>query len=135
MDTVPQYIRSKIMASVPNKNTKPEILLRKLLFSLGYRFRLHQKNLPGHPDIVLPKYKTVIFVNGCFWHRHQNCKYATTPDSRNEYWLKKFNGNVKRDENNYFKLKEMGWNVIVIWTCEIKNIVTSRIIPDLPFRK
>lgn len=134
MDTVSQNVRSRIMASVPNKNTKPEILLRKLLFSLGYRFRIHQKTLPGHPDIVLPKYKIVIFVNGCFWHRHQNCKYATTPVSRNEYWIKKFNNNINRDLNNYSQLKDMGWNVIVIWTCEIKNIIESRTIPNLPSR-
>ena len=89
--------RSRNMAAIKSKNTKPEIAVRKLLHSLGYRFRLHRKDLPGSPDIVLPKYRTAIFVHGCFWHRHENCKYATTPKTRESFWNKKFEDNKKRD--------------------------------------
>ena len=96
--------RSRNMSAIKSKNTKPEIAVRKLLHSLGYRFRLHRKDLPGSPDIVLPKYKTVIFVHGCFWHRHANCKYASTPKTRKEFWENKFNANKIRDQK---KLKEI----------------------------
>ena len=89
--------RSRNMSAIKSKNTKPEIKVRKVLHSMGYRFRLHSKDLPGSPDIVLPKYKTVIFVHGCFWHRHENCKYASTPKTRKEFWNKKFTENKKRD--------------------------------------
>ena len=113
--------RSKNMAAIKSKNTKPEIKVRKVLHSMGYRFRLHSKNLPGSPDIVLPKYKTVIFVHGCFWHRHQNCKYASTPKTRQEFWNKKFNENINRDKINQENLSSKGWKIIIIWECEIKN--------------
>ncbi len=120
------------MAAIRNKDTKPEVAIRKLLFSLGYRFRLHRKDLPGHPDIVLPKHKIAIFVNGCFWHRHEGCRYAATPATRKEWWQAKFDGNVARDQRNYGLLREMGWQVIVIWECEAREMVASHNIPGLP---
>ena len=109
------------MSAIKSKNTKPEIAVRKLLHSMGYRFRLHRKDLPGSPDIVLPKYKTVIFVHGCFWHRHENCKYASTPKTRKEFWESKFKSNVKRDKESQEKIKNIGWQSVVVWECEIKN--------------
>ena len=113
--------RSRNMSAIKSKNTKPEIAVRKLLHSMGYRFRLHRKDLPGSPDIVLPKYKTVIFVHGCFWHRHQNCKYASTPKTRQEFWNKKFNENINRDKINQENLSSKGWKIIIVWECEIKD--------------
>ena len=113
--------RSRNMSAIKSKNTKPEIAVRKLLHSMGYRFRLHRKDLPGSPDIVLPKYKTVIFVHGCFWHRHQNCKYASNPKTRREFWEKKFKENIERDKKTQEKLKNLGWKTKVVWECEIKK--------------
>ena len=113
--------RSKNMSAIKSKNTKPEVEVRKLLHSMGFRFRLHKKDLPGSPDIVLPKYKTVIFVHGCFWHRHQNCKYASNPKTRVDFWNKKFNDNIERDNKNQKDLKSLGWESKIIWECEIKN--------------
>ena len=113
--------RSRNMSAIKSKNTKPEIAVRKLLHSMGYRFRLHRKDLPGSPDIVLPKYKTVIFVHGCFWHRHENCKYATTPKTRKEFWEKKFRENINRDKLNQENLSSKGWKIIIVWECEIKD--------------
>ena len=113
--------RSRNMSAIKSKNTKPEIKVRKVLHSMGYRFRLHSKDLPGSPDIVLPKYKTVIFVHGCFWHRHQNCKYASTPKTRQEFWNKKFNENINRDKINQENLSSKGWKIIIVWECEIKD--------------
>ena len=109
------------MSAIKSKNTKPEIAVRKLLHSLGYRFRLHRKDLPGSPDIVLPKYKTVIFVHGCFWHRHENCKYASTPKTRSEFWESKFEGNIKRDKINQTNLIKLGWKIIIVWECDLKK--------------
>ena len=113
--------RSKNMSAIKSKNTKPEVEVRKLLHSMGFRFRLHKKDLPGSPDIVLPKYKTVIFVHGCFWHRHRNCKYASNPKTRVEFWNKKFKDNIERDIKNQEKLKSLGWKLKIIWECETKN--------------
>ena len=113
--------RSRNMSAIKSKNTKPEIKVRKILHSMGYRFRLHVKDLPGSPDIVLPKYKTVIFVHGCFWHRHENCKYATTPKTRKEFWESKFKENVIRDKSHQKKLSAIGWKIIIVWECEIKD--------------
>ena len=118
--------RSRNMSAIKSKNTKPEIKVRKILHSMGYRFRLHSKDLPGSPDIVLPKYKTVIFVHGCFWHRHENCKYASTPKTRKEFWNKKFTENKKRDSEIQEKIKILDWRSIVIWECETKNIENLR---------
>ena len=116
---------------IKSKNTKPEIKVRQLLHSMGYRFRLHMKDLPGNPDIVLKKYKTVIYVNGCFWHRHPNCKYASIPKTRPEFWSQKFKSNVERDNNNYIKIKNLGWKYIVVWECELKN--RSDLVEKLKF--
>ena len=118
--------RSRNMSAIKSKNTKPEIKVRKVLHSMGYRFRLHSKDLPGSPDIVLPKYKTVIFVHGCFWHRHENCKYASTPKTRPEFWKKKFKENIKRDSEIQDKIKNLDWRSVVIWECETKNIENLR---------
>ena len=105
------------MSAIKSKNTKPEVEVRKLLHSMGFRFRLYKKDLPGSPDIVLPKYKTVIFVHGCFWHRHQNCKYASNPKTRVDFWNKKFNDNIKRDIKNQEDLKSLGWESKIICEC------------------
>ena len=105
-----------------SKHAKPELMLRSALHRLGYRFRLHREDLPGKPDIVLPKYKTIIDVRGCFWHRHPDCKKATTPSTNTSYWAEKFRRNVQRDKENQKKLGVMGWNVIVVWECEINNM-------------
>lgn len=110
------------MGKVRQKNTTPEIITRRLLHRLGLRFRLHRKNMPGSPDIVLSKYNTVIFVHGCFWHRHENCKYATTPKTRLEYWLPKFEANVERDARKEAQLRELGWRILVVWECETKSL-------------
>lgn len=113
--------RSYNMSRIRGKDTKPEIAVRKYLFSLGFRYRKNVKKMPGSPDIVLPKYKTCIFVNGCFWHKHDGCRYFVWPKSNIEFWHNKIEGNVKRDQNNYTLLEDEGWNVIVIWECEVKH--------------
>lgn len=109
------------MSRIRNKGTKPEIMLRKALFARGFRYRVNVKSLPGKPDIVLPRYKTVIFVHGCFWHGHSGCKYAYTPKSNTEFWVNKISNNKKRDVETEFKLKELGWKVIIVWECEIRH--------------
>ena len=105
--------------------------VRRLLHALGYRFRIHRKDLPGTPDIVLPKYRTVIFVHGCFWHHHEGCKAASTPASNIDFWQTKFRRNQERDAQVKAQLESMGWKVIVIWECEVKKIVADRFIPGL----
>jgi len=129
--------RSEIMAKVHSSNTTPEIRVRKLLHSLGYRFRLHRRDLPGNPDIVLPKYKTVIFVHGCFWHGCPTCQHAKIrPVANAEYWDKKLNRTLKRDKSNVTALEQLGWNVMVIWECETRKtrlaILGERILNTLP---
>lgn len=113
--------RSYNMSRIKNKNTKPEILVRKFLFANGFRYRLNVKKLPGKPDIVLPKYKTAIFVNGCFWHRHENCKYFKLPATRTEWWKEKIEGNIKNDTIKHAQLVALGYKVLIFWECEIKN--------------
>ena len=120
-DIVSQEERSKIMSAIKNKDTKPEKYVRERLFADGFRYRKNDKRYPGHPDIVLPKYKTIIFVNGCFWHQHSGCKEAHIPETRREFWEAKLTRNVARDEKNVKELKEMGWNVVVVWECELKT--------------
>lgn len=134
MDNISPEKRSWNMGKIRAKNTGPEIIVRSLLHSLGYRFRIHSEKLPGHPDIVLPKYKTIIFIHGCFWHRHRKCKYAYTPKTRTEFWNTKFSGNIKRDREVQFELKQLGWRVLIIWECEIsdKTKLTRRIRRTLP---
>ena len=113
--------RSWNMSRIKGKDTKIEVEVRKYLFSKGYRFRKNDKRYPGKPDIVLPKYHVAIFVHGCFWHQHEGCKDATTPKTRTEFWLEKFDKNVKNDRIKQEKLRKLGWKVIVIWECEIKK--------------
>ncbi len=108
------------MSKISGKETKPEILVRRFLYANGFRFRKNDKRYPGKPDIVLPKYKTVIFVHGCFWHGH-NCKAGKLPETRKEFWKEKINGNIERDKNNQKELEQLGWKVITIWQCELKN--------------
>lgn len=120
-DRLTKEQRSKNMSLIRGKDTKPEIIVRKFLHSNGFRYSLHRKDLPGKPDIVLPKWKTVIFVNGCYWHRHKNCKMASTPKTNTFFWKQKFLANVKRDKINYNDLESLGWKVIVVWECEVKN--------------
>ncbi|OQK16515.1 very short patch repair endonuclease [Methyloprofundus sedimenti] len=110
-----------MMANIKGKNTRPEIIIRSLLHRQGFRFRIHDKLLPGTPDLVLKKYKAVIFVHGCFWHRHDNCKLTSTPKQNKEFWVKKFAATVYRDGVNYFKLKRLGWRTAVVWECAIRD--------------
>lgn len=121
MDVVDKSTRSRMMSTITGRNTKPEITVRKFLHARGYRFRLHKKDLPGRPDIVLPKWKTCIFVHGCFWHRHANCRYAATPKTRPEFWAKKFRENVARDQRNMDALHAAGWRCYVVWECELRS--------------
>lgn len=120
--------RSYNMSQIRSKNTKPELIVRSWLHKQGYRFRLHDKTLPGKPDIVLKKSKTVIFVNGCFWHGHKNCKYFVVPKTRTKWWLDKINGNIARDKKAKGKLKRQGWKVISIRECKIRKSTFAEII-------
>ena len=113
--------RSWNMRQIKGKDTKIEVMVRQYLFRQGFRFRKNDKRYPGKPDIVLPKYQTVIFVHGCFWHRHEGCKYATNPKTREEYWTAKFARNVENDKKHKEELESMGWKVIVLWECELKK--------------
>ena len=121
MDNRSKEARSRNMSRIPSKNTKPEEIVRKYLFSQGFRYRKNVSKLPGKPDIVLLMYKTVVFVNGCFWHAHQGCKWFVPPKSNSEFWQNKFNYNTNRDEQNYQKLRDLGWKVVVVWECEIRH--------------
>jgi DNA mismatch endonuclease (patch repair protein) len=113
--------RSALMARIGGKNTKPEIAVRKLLHSLGGRFRLHRKDLPGRPDVVLPGRRLAIFVHGCFWHRHDGCKMCSTPKTRRQFWTEKFLANIARDRRNVEALEAAGWRVAIIWECETRK--------------
>jgi DNA mismatch endonuclease, patch repair protein len=121
MDMLTQERRSWNMSRIRGSNTKPELTVRSMLHRMGYRFRISDKRLPGKPDIVLPKFKTVIFVHGCFWHRHPGCKYTCMPKSRVEFWSRKFEKNIERDKNNISLLKKKGWLPIIVWECRIKK--------------
>lgn len=121
MDIWSREKRSEVMSRIRNKGTKPEVTLRKALFARGFRYRVNVKTLPGEPDIVLPRYKTVIFVHGCFWHGHPGCKYAYTPKSNTEFWINKISGNKERDAIVKRELEESGWKVIIVWECEIRH--------------
>lgn len=114
--------RSRNMAAIRSKDTKPEVYLRKLLFAQGYRYRKNYKKIPGHPDIYLPKYRTAIFVHGCFWHRHRGCKYAYVPKSNIEFWKKKFQDNIERDVEVKSELGKMGIKEVIIWECTVKEM-------------
>ena len=134
-DNLSKEKRSWNMSRIRSGNTKPEIAVRRILHFLGYRFRLHRKDLPGKPDIVLPKYKTVIFVHGCFWHRHENCKYSYNPRSRAKFWQDKFAANIERDKQSAADLKMLGWRQLVIWECETKDPENIRSIIEHFFEK
>ena len=110
------------MSAVRSKNTGPEIIVRKLLHRLGYRFRLHRKDLPGHPDLAFPSRRKVIEIRGCFWHLHEGCRNATFPRSRHEWWKNKLEGNAARDMRNAAALQEMGWGILVVWECELNDM-------------
>jgi DNA mismatch endonuclease (patch repair protein) len=130
-DVHSKEIRSYNMSRIRSKDTKPEILVRKFLFSKGLRYRLHDKKLLGKPDIVLPKYKTVIFIHGCFWHGHHGCKYYVVPKTRTEWWLNKINSNVGNDIKANESLKLDGWKVITLWECNLKKQVREGVLVDL----
>ena len=121
MDNRSKEARSKNMSHIPSNNTKPEETVRKYLFSKGFRYRKNVSSLPGKPDVVLPKYKTAVFINGCFWHAHNGCKWFVPPKSNTDFWNKKFEYNICRDQKNYAALKRTGWNVIIVWECEIRH--------------
>lgn len=123
--------RSRNMAAIKGKNTKPEMVVRRFLFANGFRYRLHDKKLPGKPDIVLPKYKTVIFVHGCFWHGHEGCKYFVVPKTRTEWWLNKINGNKENDIKIMSALKKLGWKVITVWECGLKKKSVDKTLTTL----
>ncbi len=126
MDIYSQKKRSEIMSKISGKDTKPELIVRKFLFSNGFRYRINDKRYPGKPDILLPKFKTAVFVHGCFWHGHLGCKAAKLPETRKESWKKKINDTKSRDKRNIDSLKDNGWKVIIIWQCELKNEITRK---------
>ena len=113
--------RSKLMSRIRGKDTTPELQVRSIVHRLGYRFRLHAKDLPGSPDLVLPRLGTVILVHGCFWHRHRGCRYATTPSTRRAFWQAKFDANVARDRRVSASLRRLGWSVITVWECQLRR--------------
>lgn len=138
MDIWDKKKRSEVMSKIRSKNTKPELTLRKALFARGFRYRVNVSNLPGKPDIVLPKYKTVIFLHGCFWHRHKGCKYAYTPKTNTKFWVDKITSNTERDKLSAEKLTALGWNVITVWECEIRHkykhditLLINRIVEEI----
>lgn len=120
-DVHSQEIRSYNMSKIKGKNTKPEILVRKFLFANGLRYKLHDKKLPGKPDLVFPKYKTVIFIHGCFWHGHEGCRYFVIPKTKTKWWQDKINGNIQNDNKNISLIREMGWKVLTVWECDLKS--------------
>jgi DNA mismatch endonuclease (patch repair protein) len=125
MDIWSKKKRSEVMSNIKGKNTKPEMNLRSQLFRQGFRFRVHKKDLPGKPDIVLSKYKTAIFVHGCFWHYHKDCREGRIPQSNNAFWKAKLEKNVERDAKHKVDLEKLGWNVIIVWECEIEQSLTA----------
>ncbi len=135
MDKITPEQRHYTMSRIRGKDTKPEILVRKYLFSEGFRFRKNDKRYPGHPDIVLPKYRTMIFVNGCFWHGHENCKYYTIPKTNTDFWVAKVRRNQERDRSDNEALAAMGWRVLTIWECQLDRnrieITLKNLVEDL----
>lgn len=120
-DIVSAATRSEMMSRIKGRDTKPELIVRRIAHGLGFRFRLHRRDLPGSPDLVFPRYRSVVFVHGCFWHRHDGCRYAYRPKSSIPFWTKKFEENVARDARNKRALRDLGWRVLVIWECEAKD--------------
>ena len=133
MDKLTKEQRHRCMASIRGKGTKPEILVRKYLLSRGFRYRLNHPCLPGHPDIVLRKYRSVVFVNGCFWHGHEGCKYYVLPKTNVEFWKAKIERNRNRDLEEQRKLAEMGWHCITVWECQLKPSVREKTLEALAF--
>ena len=133
MDTLSREHRSWNMSRIRNADTRPELAVRSLLHHMGYRFRLHRKDLPGRPDIVLPGRRTIVLVNGCYWHRHQGCKFAYQPKSNRAFWQAKFEENVNRDKRNHAELRELDWHVIVVWECETKDleVLAKRLLKEI----
>jgi DNA mismatch endonuclease (patch repair protein) len=123
--------RSYNMSRIRAKNTKPEMVVRRFLHAQGFRYKLHDKTLPGKPDIVLPKYKIVIFIHGCFWHGHDNCKYFVVPKTRTEWWLNKINSNIANDEKAIKALKKEGWKIIILWECDLKPAKSARLFTSV----
>lgn len=124
-DTLTKAERSERMSRIRGKDTGPELALRRALHRLGFRYRLHDKRLPGRPDVVLPKYQTVVLVHGCFWHRHPGCPIATTPKSNTPYWLSKFTATTARDERNVKALRKLGWRVVIVWECDLNTLAKA----------
>lgn len=137
MDVFSKGKRSQIMSRISGKDTKPEIVVRSLLHRMGYRFRLHKQSMPGRPDIILPKHKKVIFVHGCFWHGHKDCPRSKRPSTNVEFWNKKIDGNIERDKKNIKSLENLGWETLILWTCEIKNqdVLKHKLISFMDTRK
>lgn len=133
MDTLSTQKRHSVMASIRSANTKPEILVRKYLWKQGFRYRLNNPRLPGHPDIVLRKYRTCVFVNGCFWHGHDGCKYFRMPKTNTDFWEKKIKRNKERDREEQKRLAKMGWHCITVWECELKPNVREQTLKSLAF--
>lgn len=128
MDIWSKEKRSQVMSKIRSKNTKPEKILRSALHQLGYRFRIHKKDLPGKPDIVFTKYNTVIFVHGCFWHYHEDCREGRIPDTNSEFWKKKLLKNIEKDKKQQEQCKKLGWKVLVVWECEVEKHLSDTII-------
>lgn len=121
MDILTTDHRSRVMSRIKGKNTQPEMVVRRLIHAMGYRFRLHRQDLPGSPDVVLPGRKKAIFVHGCFWHRHTGCKYAYVPKSNVDFWMKKFDANVRRDNSTMAALESLNWDVLIVWECQTRD--------------
>lgn len=133
MDKMTKEQRHRCMAAIRSKDTKPELIVRRYLFGRGFRYRLNHPRLPGHPDLVMRKYRTVIFVNGCFWHGHENCKYYTMPKTNSDFWRKKIERNKARDKAEQQRLAEMGWHCITVWECQLKPGVRTQTLESLAF--
>lgn len=129
MDVFTPEQRSAVMARIPAKNTKPEMIVRRLVHGLGYRYRLHRADLPGTPDLVFPRLKKVIFVHGCFWHQHDGCQYAYKPKSNSLFWKRKFSENTMRDERAMTELRALRWDILVVWECQTRG--TAGLLPEL----
>ena len=131
VDIVDKATRSRMMSGIRGRNTRPEVALRKALHRLGLRFRLHDSKLPGRPDIVFPRDRAVVQVHGCFWHRHAECRYATSPASNQDFWAAKFNANTSRDRETRAELLELGWRIAVVWECSIRQLTAETIASRL----
>jgi DNA mismatch endonuclease (patch repair protein) len=130
-DIVSPETRSRMMSGIRGRDTKPELAVRQYLHGRGLRYRLHMRDLPGCPDIVLPRHRTAVFVHGCFWHRHEGCRFAYTPKSRQEFWLSKLEGNAARDIRDQQRLRDLGWNVEVVWECEVSPEALGRLLEHI----